>query len=189
MTPSRLASRRLCTRVFPAIGLAAMLTACSAPPPPSQAAEPSAALPPPTPAIAPALSVNELMVTLIDNASHVLWDVEKKGFEPKDDADWIEVEDHAMQLAAAATLLQLGGTGPSDAVWVQSPNWLRDARLMGEAGRAAHDAAKSRNLAAVVKANGELVATCEGCHKEFKPDAPTEGIAHQTPHSDSHAGN
>jgi hypothetical protein len=49
------------------------------------------------------------MVTLIDNASHVLWDVEKKGFAPKDDPDWIEVEDHSMQLEAAATWLQLGG--------------------------------------------------------------------------------
>jgi len=129
------------------------------------------------------------MVALIDNASHVLWDVEKQGFAPKDEADWIEVEDHAMQLAAAATLLQLGGTGPSDAVWAQAANWRTNARLMGDAGRAAYTAAKSRNLEAVIKANGDLVATCEGCHKEYKPDAPTEGITHQTPHSDSHAGN
>jgi hypothetical protein len=113
----------------------------------------------------------------------------KKGFAPKDEADWIEVEDHSMQLAAAATLLQLGGTGPSDGVWVQQATWKTNARLMGEAGRAANVAAKGRSLETLVKANGDLVATCEGCHKEFKPDAPTEGIAHQTPHSDSHAGN
>jgi len=74
-------------------------------------------------------------------------------------------------------------------VWAQAANWRTNARLMGDAGRAAYTAAKSRNLEAVIKANGDLVATCEGCHKEYKPDAPTEGITHQTPHSDSHAGN
>ena len=45
----------------------------------------------------------------IDNASHVLWDVEKQGFAPKNEADWIEVQDHAIQLAAAGTVIQLPG--------------------------------------------------------------------------------
>jgi hypothetical protein len=50
-------------------------------------------------------------------------------------------------------------------------------------------AAKARNLDAVIKANGNLVESCESCHKAFKPALPSEGIVHQRPHSESHTSN
>ena len=31
---------------------------------------------------------------------------------------------------------------------------------------------------ALLKVNGQLAETCERCHKEFKPELPTEGIVH-----------
>jgi hypothetical protein len=164
-----------------------LLTACSAPPAtpkPEAAATPAAA-----PSVKLTTSYNELMVAWIDNASHVLWDVEKKGFAPKNEADWIEVEDHAIQLAAAGTLIQLPGMGPSDAIWVEQEGWKTNARLLSEAGTKALAAAKSRNLPALIEANSKLVETCEGCHKQFKPELPSEGIAHQRPHSESHKSN
>jgi hypothetical protein len=164
-----------------------LLAACSAPPATPQ---PEAAAAPP--AAAPMTlntSYNELMVAWIDNASHVLWDVEKPGFEPKDEADWVELEDHAIQLAAAGTLIQLQGMGPTDATWVNQEGWKTNARLLSEAGKTALEAAKARNLPALVEANGKLVLSCLGCHKEFKPELPSEGIMHQRPHSESHAGN
>jgi hypothetical protein len=168
-----------------------LVTACSAPPATTPAPEAAAT---PAPAAAPApltlnTSYNELMVAWIDNASHVLWDVEKKGFEPKNEADWVEIEDHAIQVAAGGTLIQLPGAGPSDAMWVAQDGWKANARLMSEAGKAALTAAKSRSLPALVEANGKLVETCEGCHKQFKPELPSEGIAHQRPHSESHKSN
>ncbi len=144
---------------------------------------------PPAPAFAPRLSINTLMVTMIDNAGHVLWDVEKKGFEPKNEADWLEIEDHATQLAAASSLIQMGGTGPADPGWVRQVGWSTNAQAMGDAALAALAAAKGRDLPALVKANGDLVTSCEGCHKAFKPDLPTEGALHQRPHSDSHESN
>jgi hypothetical protein len=49
---------------------------------------------------------------------------------------------------------------------------------MSDAGVAAMNAAKSKNFNALVAANGQLVESCVGCHKEFKPDLPTEGILH-----------
>jgi hypothetical protein len=157
--------------------------------PEPQAAAPAADTAPAPAAIAPHLSVNELMVTMIDNAGHVLWDAEKEGFAPKDDADWIEIEDHAIQLAAASTLIQLGGTGPTDPVWARQDNWRTDARAMGDAAIAARAAAKGRDLAALVTANTALVQSCESCHQAFKPELPTEGIVHQRPHSESHESN
>jgi hypothetical protein len=166
-----------------------LLTSCSAPSatPPPEAAAPSPA------ATAPATmlntSYNELMVAWIDNASHVLWDAEKPGFAPKNDPDWIEIEDHAIQVAAAGTVIQLAGAGPRDAMWAEQDGWKTNARLMSEAGKTAADAAKNRNLPALIEANGKLVQTCEGCHKQFKPELPSEGIAHQRPHSESHRSN
>ena len=167
-----------------ALATGLLLTACGAPP-----ATPTQTAAPPTTAV-PAMtlntSYNELMVAWIDNASHVLWDVERQSLAPKNEADWVELEDHAIQLAAAGALIQLPGAGPRDAMWVAQDGWKTNARLMSEAGRTALAAAKGRNLPALIDANGMLVQTCEGCHKQFKPELPSEGITHQRPHSESH---
>jgi cytochrome c556 len=143
-----------------------------------------------TPAdVVPQLSFNELMVTMVDNAGHVLWDVEKPDFKPKDEADWLEVQDHATQLVAASTLLQMGGAGARDTEWARDAKWRADAQAMGTAAMTALAAARTRDLESLVKANGGLVDSCESCHKTFKPDLPTEGIVHQRPHSESHQSN
>jgi cytochrome c556 len=118
------------------------------------------------------------MVALVDHAGHQLWNVEVEGKAPKTDADWENVEEHAVQIAAAGPAITVGGTGPSDAVWVKSRSWQAHAQRMSDAGVAAMNAAKSKNFNALVTANGQLVESCVGCHKEFKPDLPTEGILH-----------
>lgn len=124
-------------------------------------------------------SINELMVTWIDNASHVLWDAEREGQAPANDRAWTEIEDHAVQVGAAAVLIQIPGTGKSDAGWVADPKWRASAQQMAQAAVQAREAAKSRNLEALKTANGQLVASCEACHQAFKPELPTEGILHQ----------
>jgi cytochrome c556 len=137
----------------------------------------------------PVLSFNELMVTMVDNAGHVLWDAEKDEFAPRNDADWMELQNHATQVAAASTLIQVAGTGPTDAVWARDPRWREFSQTMAEAAMSGRRAATQKNLKGVVAANTALVQSCEGCHDAFKPDLPTEGIAHQRPHSESHPGN
>jgi hypothetical protein len=171
-------------------GTAALLAGCNANNVEKQAATPpTSPAKPPEPVFTPVVSINALMVTWIDNSGHVLWDVEKKGFAPKDQADWIELEDHATQLAAAGSLIQMGGTGQADPGWVRQVGWKTSAQALTTAALADLSAAKSRNLEAVIKANGDLVAACEACHKEFKPELPSEGIIHQRPHSESHKSN
>jgi hypothetical protein len=130
------------------------------------------------PAVSPVVSVNALMVALVDHASHELWNVEKEGRAPKNDAEWREVEHHAIQLAGSGTLIALGGTGQADPGWAQSPDWKKYAQQLNDAGLAGLSAARGKNLEGLVKANGELVEACESCHKQFKPDLPTEGILH-----------
>ncbi|MEQ1908145.1 MAG: hypothetical protein ABMA15_04945 [Vicinamibacterales bacterium] len=142
----------------------------------------------PAPSFTPAVSINALMVSWVDSASHVLWDVEKDGGAPKDEADWIDLEDHATQLAAAGSLIQLGGSGQADGGWVRQVGWQTHAQALTKAALADLAAAKSRNLEALLAANGDLVDACMSCHKEFKPDLPSEGISHHPSRSEAHEG-
>ena len=128
--------------------------------------------------VPPVLSVNAEMVSLVDHAAHALWDAEKEGHAPQTDQEWEEVQHHAMQLEASGTLIALGGTGQADPGWAKSPDWVMFARRLVDAARAQAAAAQSKNQEGLVKANGQLVEVCEGCHKEFKPELPTEGIVH-----------
>ncbi len=156
---------------------AAALSACSPAPTPSDTAS---APPAPT----PPFSINEMMVMIVDQPGELLWDVEKAGHAPKTDEDWYNLENHAVSLASAATLIQLGGTGPADAGWVKQDTWRSTAQQLGTAALAARTAAHAKDLAALTTANGQIVAACEGCHKEFKPDIPTGKLfLHQRPGS------
>jgi hypothetical protein len=131
----------------------------------------------------PEVSINAVMVALVDHASHNLWAVEGNGKAPKTDADWALVEEHAVQIAAAGPAITVGGTGPSDGLWVGLASWHNYAQKMSDASVAAMKAAQQKDLKALIAANGQLVESCEACHHEFKPALPTEGIVH---HHDDH---
>jgi cytochrome c556 len=158
------------------------VVSCAAPAPVEQ--KPAAQ--PVTEAVAPPLrspvSINAEMVTIVDHAGHQLWDVERPGNAPKTDAAWANLEEHATQIAAAGALVSLAGTGTHDIVWTGSPGWQKWSRAMSDAGLAALKASQDKNLDALVAANGQLVESCEGCHKEFKPELPSEGITHAHAH-------
>ena len=59
------------------------------------------------------ISVNAVMVSLVDQASHEIWD---GGNRARDltDREWLLIDLHSQQLAAAASVVSLGGTGPAD---------------------------------------------------------------------------
>lgn len=130
-------------------------------------------------AVPPVTSINELMVAWIDHAGHELWNAEREGHAPKTDADWRQIERHAIQLAASGTLVALGGTGQADPGWAQSPLWKKYSQDLNNAGKAALAAARSKNLDALIAANGQLAESCQQCHDEFKPELPTEKKIHQ----------
>jgi len=148
---------------------------CNTSAPPEQAPPPSA----PASVVLPAVSINAVMVSWIDHSGHELWDTEKPGMAPQNDADWRRLERHAIQLAAAGTLISLGGTGEYDNEWSQRPGWKTQAQALTDSATALLEAVRTKNFEAVVAANGRLTDTCERCHDEFKPSLPTEGIIHQ----------
>lgn len=169
------------------LGLAALAAAwlvasCTAPAPVEQKpAAPAATETTPPPPRSP-VSINAEMVTIVDHAGHQLWDAERAGNAPKTDAAWANLEEHATQIAAAGALVSLAGTGINDVVWTGSPGWQKWSRAMSDAGLAALKGAQEKNMEALIAANGQLVEACEGCHKEFKPELPSEGIVHAHAH-------
>lgn len=130
-------------------------------------------------AVAPATSVNALMVALVDHAAHEIW--EAASAARLTGRDWQGVEQHAIQLIASGTLISLGGTGREDERWAATPGWQEWSRALSEGGLAALAAVENTDQAALHAAGERIVDTCFGCHDMFKPDAPTEGLMH-VPH-------
>jgi hypothetical protein len=168
-------------------GLIGALGACLAagcstpaekPQPSAQGGTASGNLPP----VQSPVSINAEMVRVIDHGAHQLWNAEKEGMAPKTDADWENIVEHATQMAAAGALIRLEGTGSNDRTFVQQPDWQKFGAAMSDAGLAALKAGEAKNQDALVKANGQLVEACEGCHKRFKPSLPSEGITHSHVH-------
>jgi hypothetical protein len=164
---------------------ALLLVGCSSgSQPPTQPA--STAQPVVTSPAGPPVSINAEMVSVVDHAGHALWDVEREGRAPKTQGDWELVAEHAIQMAAAGTLITLPGTGPNDLTLTQQPDWKKWSRALSDAGLAAFKASESKDLKALVAANSQLVEACEGCHKQYKPELPSEGITHEHIHVDEH---
>jgi hypothetical protein len=161
------------------LALAASLSACSPQATETPAAEaPASATPEVAAATRPPItlpvSINATMVALVDHASEPLW---LDAYEPPTtEMRWLEAEYNAYQMAVGGKLIQLAGTGPNDADWVQDSEWIKMADEMTAAGMDALNAAKARNVAMLNTAGDRLVAACEACHKKFKPDLTSMGI-------------
>ena len=123
------------------------------------------------------VSINALMVTLIDHSAHYIWDY-ASNTRFMGDTEWQAIEYYAIQLAAAGPLITLGGSGVADDAWAESEEWTRYAREMTEAAQTAMNAARLHDDPLLDEAGDRLVAACEGCHEAFKPELPTEGITH-----------
>lgn len=125
-----------------------------------------------------AVPLNHVMVAQVDHASHALWDAAREGGAPESDEDWRELQHHAIQVVSGGTLIVLGGTGQADAGYVQLVGWSDWAQDMTDAGAAALLAIENHDIIALLAAGDLLVESCEGCHREFKPDLPSEGYMH-----------
>ena len=121
------------------------------------------------------MSINRLMVAVVDDAAHGIWAGGNKN-EPLDDLEWVEIEMNTYQLQAAATLVSIGGTGPADRGWVTSPGFQERARKLNDLAVTARSAATAKNKMALRAAGDTLVDVCNDCHDVFKPGIPTEGI-------------
>jgi hypothetical protein len=134
------------------------------------------------PTVAPNTSINAVMVGLVDHAAHEIWDVADAGMAPESNEDWEELTHYAIQLIASGSYITVAGKGELDANWVAQTDWTVFAQDLADAGGLALDAAMRRDVNDLLVAGDSLILACEGCHAEYKPAVPTEGILH--PHSD-----
>ena len=142
---------------------------------PAEPAVTAAAEAAPVPAPQPELpiSLNTLMVALVNHAADPIWLAAWRN--PQSDRDWRELERLAVQLEVGGALLTMPGTGPLDRTWVADPAWQEWAGRLERAGAGAVKAVQARDLEAIGGVGDEIVEVCEGCHIAFKPALPTGG--------------
>jgi hypothetical protein len=117
----------------------------------------------------PVVTLNEIMVNIIDPHSHELWDAAADPAKaPKTDEDWRKVRHAAVTLAAGGNLTMLSGNGPKDQAWRTQKDWYKLSQAVSDAGLAATRAVQNRNVAALSKAGDQLLEACLHCHKEYK---------------------
>lgn len=122
--------------------------------------------PPAAGELEPLVSIMELMQQTITPATNQLWSAYQ---EPSTPAEWRAMEEAAITLLAASSLVATGGTGPMDNDWVREPAWQAYNEAMIEAGRTALEASRKQDIEGLLGAGDLLLPPCEGCHQQFNP--------------------
>ncbi len=116
----------------------------------------------PAPALRPAGTTRELMIDVIYPTSDAVLYITTR--TPASEEDWAVLRTKALMLAEAGNLLMLPGrTRPGEA-------WMREAKAMYEAGAAAYQAAKVRDLDTLAALNDPLYRSCVNCHQAYRPN-------------------
>jgi hypothetical protein len=147
--------------------LAAIVGAQTTSPQTSPQTEPapasSSVVPPPEAGIIrpqPVGTISELMVRVIYPASDAILYIATR--IPENDVQWNELEAKALMVAESANLLMLPGHARDQ------KQWMADAKLMRDAGEAALQAAKARNVDALVNLNEAVYRSCTTCHQHYR---------------------
>jgi cytochrome c553 len=96
---------------------------------------------------------------VIPNAD-VVWHVAQEA--PKDDNEWIAVQNSALTVAEAGNLLMIGGRSKDQG------NWVKAAQALVDAATVALRAAQAKNVDALNEAGDRLVTVCGNCHRQYK---------------------
>ena len=79
------------------------------------------------------VSLNEVMVALVNHSADPIWLAAWRN--PESDKDWRNLERMAYQLQVAGALLVIPGNGPKDDEWTSNPQWAAWASQLEAAGR------------------------------------------------------
>ena len=110
----------------------------------------------------PVGTMSELMIDLIYPTSDAILYISSR--TPTNDVEWNELRAKALTLAEAANLIMM----PSRAY--DNDRWMKDAQLMLDAGAAAFEAAKNRDVPALENLNQAVYESCLVCHFHYRPD-------------------
>ena len=113
----------------------------------------------------PVGNMSQLMVDVIYPTSDAIFYSERNA--PKNDQDWGVLRTNALTLAESGNLLMMGTRARDQG------DWIKDAKLLVDAGAAAFKAARAKDLNAVVAVNDQLYAACVTCHAQYRPNYRT----------------
>ena len=113
------------------------------------------------PPFRPVATISQIMVAITLPYSDALLYIERN--PPKGDRDWETLQMQALMLAESGNLLMMDGRAKNQG------QWMKDARLLVEAGAAAVTATRAKDLQAVLALNNQIVTACITCHMQFRP--------------------
>jgi len=106
-------------------------------------------------------TMSELMLDIIFPTSNEIFYVGRN--EEKSKKDWIDLQNNALMLGEAANILMADNRARD------KERWMRDAKLLWDAGDKAFKAAKAKDLEALKALNAELYEACQSCHEHYRP--------------------
>jgi hypothetical protein len=112
------------------------------------------------PEFQPVGTMSQLMVNIIYPSSDAIFYVDRN--PPSTDAEWNALANQALMLAESGNLLLM----PSRAR--DKGNWIKDSKMMIDAGAAAFKAARAKDLEVVRAVNDALYASCVTCHAQYR---------------------
>jgi cytochrome c556 len=117
----------------------------------------------------PVATVRQLMLDLIHPSSNdILFAIYRGG--PKDEKEWAAVRRSAVTLAESGNMLMMQGRARDQA------DWMKDAKLLVDAGNSAYKAAQAKDGAALAGLAGAVDNSCTTCHKQYRPNVfPKDG--------------
>ena len=110
----------------------------------------------------PVGTVCQLMIDIIYPASDALFYIERT--PPKTDHDWSVIRGNALSLAESGNLLLIGPRARD------KDRWVKDAKLLIDAGTAAYKAAQKKDMQAILDLNEQLTRSCTSCHAHYRPN-------------------
>jgi cytochrome c556 len=114
-------------------------------------------------------TMKQLMLDLIHPASNDIFLFVNRGGS-KHEWEWATVRRSALTLAESGNLLTTRGRARDQG------DWMKDAKMLADAGRAAYQAAQAKDLSALSQITESLDASCTTCHKQYRPNVfPREG--------------
>lgn len=152
------------------LATALVIAGCAAETPAPEAEMAEAPQMEPAATFEPAVSINQVMVDLVNEAATDLWDVDLN--PPATEDDWIRLRSAAVALSAAGSITAMGGNGPNDEQWSSQGDWVRLSQAMTNVGVEMLVAVERRNLDQLQQRGDELVQTCVNCHNVYRLDVP-----------------
>jgi cytochrome c553 len=114
------------------------------------------------PSFQPVGTVSQLMIDLIYPSSDAIFYIERA--PPKNEVEWNAIRAQALLLAESGNLLMMAGRVRDQG------NWMKDSKMLIDAGAAAYKAASAKDMTAILALNDQLNAACVTCHEQYRPN-------------------